>query len=100
MAYLVRVYRLLLRLYPARFREEYTSAMERQFADEYRDLTTPRERFCFWLRTAVDLARSLPVQASREIVQDVRYAGRIYGRRPLLTALSFTALAMGIGATT
>ena len=32
-----RIYRWLLRLYPARFREEYQGPLERQFQDEYRD---------------------------------------------------------------
>lgn len=95
-----RIYRMLLRLYPARFREEYSSAMERQFADESRDLSTSSERVRFWMRTAVDLAASIPQQAAREVRQDLRYAGRIYRRRPLVSALAFLALALGIGATT
>ena len=35
-----KLYSWLLRLYPARFREEYQVPMERQFRDEYRDRLT------------------------------------------------------------
>ena len=31
---MVRLYRLLLKLYPARFREEFGAPLERQFADQ------------------------------------------------------------------
>jgi hypothetical protein len=34
---MARFYRLLLKMYPARFREEFGAPLERQFADEYRD---------------------------------------------------------------
>ena len=30
-----KIYRLFLKLYPARFREEYEAPLERQFVDEY-----------------------------------------------------------------
>ena len=32
-----RLYRFLLRIYPAGFREEYGSELERQFTEEYRE---------------------------------------------------------------
>jgi putative ABC transport system permease protein len=99
-AFAKRIYALLLKLYPARFREEYTAAMEVQFTDEYRDLTTRGERLRFWVRTGFDLSTSIPAQLAREILQDLRYAGRVYARRPLVSALAFVALALGIGATT
>ena len=76
-----RLYRALLRLYPAGFREEYSSALERQIVDEYRDSGGgPR----FWLRVLKDLAFTVPVEAGREMRQDLRYALRVYRQRSLV----------------
>ena len=33
----MKLYRFLLRLYPARFREEYGGPLEQQFRDDYRE---------------------------------------------------------------
>jgi hypothetical protein len=41
---LPRLYRWLLKLYPAGFREEYQTPMERQFRDEYREAEGPAAR--------------------------------------------------------
>ncbi|MBZ5582265.1 MAG: ABC transporter permease [Acidobacteriia bacterium] len=92
-----RIYRFLLHFYPARFREEFASAMERQFQDEYRDSGGGAG---FWLRAFADLAASIPGQILRELRSDATYAVHVYCRRPLVTALALTALALAIGATT
>ena len=96
----MKLYRWLLKLYPARFREEYATPLERQFQDDYRDARGPAERTAFFVRTFWDLAVSIPIEVLRELRQDLRYAVRIYRRRALVTALAITALALGIGATT
>src|SRR6266404_298710 len=92
----MRLYRLLLKLYPARFREEYEAPLQRQFRDDYREAGGRWARIVFWTRALLDLAVSIP----RELRQDVRYSFRVYSRRPLVTFLAVAALAMAIGATT
>jgi putative ABC transport system permease protein len=96
----IRYYRILLKLYPARFREEFAAPLERQFSDEYRETHGAGQRAIFWLRTLADWAVSVPAEMARELRQDVRYAVRVYRRRALVTTLALSALALAIGATT
>ncbi|MGH9646581.1 MAG: ABC transporter permease, partial [Bryobacteraceae bacterium] len=95
-----RIYRLLLKLYPARFREEYESPLRRQFLDDYREARGAGRRIIFWFRMLVDLAVSIPAEILREVTQDLNYAARVYRRRALVTGLAVVALALAIGATT
>ncbi len=44
------IYRLLLKLYPARFREEYARPLERQLEDDYRDSDRGAALVFFWPR--------------------------------------------------
>src|ERR1035438_5674918 len=97
---MARLYRLLLKLYPARFREEFGAPLERQFADEYRDAETAAGRAWLWLRALADLAVTIPAELLREIGQDLRYAARVYRKRALTPLLALSALALAIGATT
>jgi putative ABC transport system permease protein len=94
------IYRLLLRLYPARFREEYGGPLERQFEDDYREVRGLGARLLFWLRALADLGTSIPAEFAREMRQDLSYAARIYRRRKFVTGLAVLALAIAIGAAT
>ncbi len=45
----LKIYGWLLKLYPARFREEYREPMEFQFRDEYREAGSRDGRLRVWL---------------------------------------------------
>jgi putative ABC transport system permease protein len=94
------IYRFLLKLYPARFREEYEAPLERQFRDEYCEARGLWARCLFWLRALWDLAVSIPTEFVRELRQDLAYGARVYRRRALVTMLALTALALAIGGAT
>jgi predicted permease len=90
----VWLYRRLLRLYPAEFRENYAEAMERAFRDELKESSGAS----LWLRLLADLAISIPAQFAREAAQDSRHALRLWTARPWQTGFAILALAIGIGA--
>jgi len=95
-----RIYRLLLKLYPARFREEFERPLERQFWDDYRDARGFFGKTWFWMTALSDLAFAVPLELFRELRQDAAFALRIYRRRPFVTAIAVLALALAIGAST
>ena len=95
-----KLYRFLLRLYPARFREEFAEPLELQFQDDYRGAGGRPARMVFWARALRDLAVSIPAEILNEMARDLRMSARVYRRRPLVTGLAVIALAMAIGVTT
>ena len=94
----LRMYRWLLKLYPAGFREEFASELERQVRDDLAESSGFRALIGLWARLLVDLAVSVPGQFAREAWQDSRHALRQWARRPLNTGFAILALAIGIGA--
>ena len=96
----LKLYRWLLRLYPAGFREDYARPMETEFRDELAESSGFWAHAAFWIRLLGDLAVSIPIQVSREALQDFRYTLRLWAKRPWHTALPIAALTIGIGANT
>ena len=94
------IYRWLLRLYPARFREEYETPMERQFWDDYRDADGGVGRVGFWLRTFRDLAVFIPGEIVRELAGDLKHSVRVYRTRAFSTILAVVSLGLAIGTCT
>lgn len=97
---MTRIYGRLLRLYPARFREEYGAEIERQFRDEYREARSGRQRASLWLHALQDLITTIPGQRTQEFASDLKHALRLYHSRKLNTLLAVSALALAMGAAT
>ena len=96
----LKLYRWLLKLYPAGFRENYAAPMEREFRDELAESNGPYAVARLWIRLLLDLVASVPLQFSREVSQDARHTLRLWTNRPWQTGFAIVALAIGIGANT
>ena len=98
MPFSLRLYRYLLRLYPASFREDYSGPLQRQFCDDYAEVRTTSGLVRFWAHTLADFARAMPDQLARELAQDARHTLRLWRRRPFHIAVVVVVLAIAIGA--
>jgi putative ABC transport system permease protein len=97
---MLKLYRMLLHLYPAAFREEYAKAMEQDVRDELAESPIWPAVAWLWMRILFDLAVSLPVQMAMEIGRDSRHTLRLWAKRPWHTGFAVVALAVAIGANT
>jgi predicted permease len=95
-----KVYRRLLRFYPASFREEYEAPMYRQFCDEQREAEGWSGHAKLWFHAISDVAISAPSELLRELGQDLHFALRIYFKRPLCAWIAVGTLALATGAGT
>ena len=96
MTRLERLYRALLRGYPAEFRDDYAAEMTQL----YRDRESREPAGALWRDLLVDLARTAPKEQLHVLLADLRYTLRLMRRAPLFTASVVLTIAMGIGATT
>ena len=95
----MRLYRALLHLYPASFRNEYGGEMCAIFARRLRQ-AGPAGRLLVWLDAIGDVAANAARVQSEVTRQDVRYSVRTLVRTPAFTAVAILVSALGIGATT
>jgi hypothetical protein len=104
---------LLLRLYPAWFREAHGAEMEELFSARRSRVESLGGWIRLWTRTASDalhtwralrrrpidpLARRTSAGGAMSLWHDVRYGIRQLARTPIFTAGAFALLAVGIGA--
>jgi predicted permease len=88
-----RIYRLLLRLYPRAFREEYGDEMSLLFRNGAGEGAVG-----LWLQVLSDLVFHAPKEHWSVLKQDLRYAVRALLRAPTFAATIIATLTLGIGA--
>lgn len=86
----VRVYRVLLFLYPPSFRREYGELMAQAFSDRIKERGGRRT----WFLIAGDLWLSIPEQILEASIMDQRWIGAIAA---LATVAVMTAIGTGVG---
>ena len=97
MAWHDRLFRVLLKLFPAEFRGDFGDDMAADFNDQRRAKRGRRAVANLWLRTAADVARRAPLEHLDLLRQDALYALRLLRRHPGTTATAIVSLSVGIG---
>lgn len=84
-----RVFRALLRLFPADFRGDFGDEMAADFRDQRRDAGgRPREVRRLWIGTTVDLMCRAPREHLDVLGRDAAYALRVLRRHPVSATAS------------
>jgi predicted permease len=94
------LYRALLRLYPASFRDEYGREMHANFARRWRLAPPLLDRIVLLVEALVDVLRNVPAAHTDIARQDLAAAWQTIRRARALSATVVAVTAIGIGATT
>ncbi|HEX5070704.1 MAG TPA: ABC transporter permease [Vicinamibacterales bacterium] len=94
------LYRLLLRLYPASFRENYGDELCAVFARQRAAATGWPARIWLWLAAIGDVGMNAARVHADILRQDLRHSARTLRRSPAFSVTAILVIALGVGATT
>lgn len=94
------MYRLLLWLYPASFRNEYGREMASIVERRLREASNPLSRAAIWSVVAAETVGNAALVHLDLLRQDLRYVARTLKRSPGFALTAIAIVALGIGATT
>ena len=93
-----RLFRLLLKLFPAEFRGDFGDNMAADFHDQRHEVEGRDGAVrTLWMRTILDALRRAPREHLDVLSRDASYAMRVLRRHPAASAMAIVSLAIGIG---
>src|SRR6476646_7199220 len=95
----LRVYKMLLRLYPAQFRQDYEREVVSAFRRQWEWHRGPVGALLYCLRACLSIAWNAPGEHLDMLMNDLSYAFRAFRRSPWFTAVAIATLALGMGVT-
>ena len=96
----MRLYRLLLHLYPRSFRHEYGEEMAHIFALRLDEASRGLGPVVVWLETVLELIGNAAAAHADILRADLRHTRRTLARTPGFTVTAILIVALGVGATT